>query len=103
MHRKYDLTEVQLPAYDEDCEEAARERDGEGYDCDYANDVLFKAVWLGLEDKAPEAFNLFKNFQYTTEDQQEIAFQVDSEGVPISQAAEQWVNDNPSVWRAWLQ
>jgi glycine betaine/proline transport system substrate-binding protein len=103
VHRKYDLTEVQLPAYDEDCEEAARERDGEGYDCDYANDVLFKAVWLGLEDKAPEAFNFFENFQYTTEDQQEIAFQVDSEDVPISQAAEQWVDDNPSVWRAWLR
>jgi glycine betaine/proline transport system substrate-binding protein len=103
VHRKYDLTEVQLPAYDEDCEEAARERDGEGYDCDYANDVLFKAVWLGLEDKAPEAFNLFENFEYTTEDQQEIAFQVDSEGVPIAQAAEQWVDDNPGVWREWLR
>jgi glycine betaine/proline transport system substrate-binding protein len=103
VHRKYDLTEVQLPAYDEECEEAARERDGEGYDCDYANDVLFKAVWLGLEDKAPEAFNFFKKFRYTTEDQQEIAFQVDSEGVPISQAAEQWVDENPSIWRAWVR
>jgi glycine betaine/proline transport system substrate-binding protein len=103
VHRKYDLTEVQLPAYDEECEEAARERDGEGYDCDYANDVLFKAVWLGLEDKAPEAFDFFSRFRYTTEDQQEIAFQVDSEGVPIDQAAEQWVDENPSVWRAWLR
>ena len=47
-HRKFDLTEVQLPAFDEDCEEAARERDGKGYDCDYANGVLFKAFGLGL-------------------------------------------------------
>jgi glycine betaine/proline transport system substrate-binding protein len=102
-HRKYDLTEVQLPAYDEDCEEAARERDGEGYDCDYANDVLFKAAWLGLDDNAPEASKFFERFKYTTEDQQEIAFQVDSRGVPINQAAEQWVNDNPDVWRAWVR
>jgi glycine betaine/proline transport system substrate-binding protein len=101
-HRKYDLTEVQLPAYDEQCEEAARERDGEGYDCDYANDVLFKAFWLGLEDKAPEAFRFLEKFKYTTDDQQEIAFQVDSEGVSMRQAAEQWIRDNPDVWRPWL-
>jgi glycine betaine/proline transport system substrate-binding protein len=101
-HRKYDLTEVQLPAYDEECEEAARERDGEGYDCDYANDVLFKMVWLGLEDKAPEAFRFFEKFNYTTEDQQEIAFQVDSQGVSMREGAEQWIAQHPGVWRRWL-
>jgi glycine betaine/proline transport system substrate-binding protein len=101
-HRKYDLTEVQLPAYDEECEEAARDRDGEGYDCDYANDVLFKMAWLGLEDKAPEAASFLKNFNYSTDDQQEIAFQADSQGVPIQQAAEQWIDQNPNVWRKWL-
>jgi glycine betaine/proline transport system substrate-binding protein len=101
-HRRYDLTEVQLPAFDEQCEEAARERDGEGYDCDYANDVLFKMFWLGLEDKAPEAFRFLERFQYTTEDQQEIAFDVDARGVPIEEAAERWVRENPNVWRPWL-
>ena len=101
-HRKYDLTEVQLPAYDQQCEEAARERDGEGYDCDYANDVLFKMGWLGLENKAPEAFRFLEKFKYTTEDQQEIAFQVDAQGLSISQAAEQWIDQNPDVWRPWV-
>ena len=101
-HQRYDLTEVQLPAYDQDCEDAARERDGEGYDCDYANDVLFKAIWLGLEDKAPSAFRFLEKFKYTTEDQQEIAFQVDARGVPIARAAERWIEENPNVWRPWL-
>jgi glycine betaine/proline transport system substrate-binding protein len=101
-HRRFDLTEVQLPAFDEECEEAARERDGEGYDCDYANDILFKAFWLGLEDKAPAAFEFLSNFEYTTDDQQEIAFRVDSEGVPMPEAAQQWIDENPDVWRKWL-
>jgi glycine betaine/proline transport system substrate-binding protein len=101
-HRKYDLTEVQLPAYDEQCKEAARDRDGEGYDCDYANDVLFKAIWLGLQDKAPAAYRFLKNFNYTTEDQQEIAFLVDSQGLPMQVAAERWIKENPDVWRQWL-
>jgi glycine betaine/proline transport system substrate-binding protein len=101
-HRKYDLTEVQLPAFDEECEDAARERDGEGYDCDYANDVLFKMFWLGLENKAPEAFSFLEKFKYTTDDQQKIAFEVDARGVPIEEAAEAWVRENPNVWRPWL-
>jgi glycine betaine/proline transport system substrate-binding protein len=101
-HGKYDLTEVQLPAYDEECEEAARDRDGEGYDCDYANDVLFKMVWLGLQDKAPEAYSFLKKFSYTTEDQQEIAFAADSQGVSVGQAAQQWIEQNRDVWRPWL-
>jgi glycine betaine/proline transport system substrate-binding protein len=101
-HQSFDLTEVQLPAFDEECEEAARERDGEGYDCDYADDVLFKAFWLGLEDKAPAAFRFLSRFKYTTDDQQEIAFQVDSEGVPMQQAAQRWIEENPEVWRPWL-
>ncbi|MET0973890.1 MAG: glycine betaine ABC transporter substrate-binding protein, partial [Thermoleophilaceae bacterium] len=101
-HRKYDLTEVQLPAYDEACEKAARERDGLGYDCDYANDRLFKMMRLGLQDKAPEAFRFLKRFNYTTDDQQEIAFQVDSEGMPMTEAADQWISQNADVWRPWL-
>jgi glycine betaine/proline transport system substrate-binding protein len=101
-HQKYDLTEVQLPAYDEQCEEAARERDGEGYDCDYANDVLFKALSLALRDKAPQAFRFFQRFKYTTDDQQEIAFLVDSEKMPIAEAADQWIGENEDVWRTWL-
>jgi glycine betaine/proline transport system substrate-binding protein len=102
VHRKYDLTEVQLPAYDEECEEAARERNGEGYDCDYANDVLFKALWLGLDNKAPAAYRFLKNFNYTTDDQQEIAFLVDARGMSIRDAAQRWVDENPDVWRKWL-
>ena len=75
VHRKYDLTEVQLPAFDEECEEAARERDGEGYDCDYANDVLFKAVSrCGSRTRRRRPSSLLKKFKYTTDDQQEIAF-----------------------------
>jgi glycine betaine/proline transport system substrate-binding protein len=101
-HQRYELTEVQLPAYDEECEEAARERDGEGYDCDYANDVLFKMRWLGLEDKAPAAARFIEKFNYTTEDQQEIAFQVDARGVPIERAAAQWIRENADVWRPWV-
>jgi glycine betaine/proline transport system substrate-binding protein len=101
-HDRYDLTEVRLPPFNETCEKAARERDGRGYRCDYADDVLFKAFSIRLEDKAPEAFRFLRNFRYTNDDQEEIAFQVDSRGVDVAEAARRWVDQNEAVWRAWL-
>ena len=49
---KYDLVEVELPPFDEECEEiAANDPKAVGYDCDYADDVLYKAFSADLETK----------------------------------------------------
>jgi glycine betaine/proline transport system substrate-binding protein len=102
-HRKYDLTEVELPAFDDACAESAREKQGEGYDCDYADDTgIYKAFWINLEEKAPDAFRFLSNFNYANEDQEQIATLVDSEGLDVAEAAAQWVSENEDVWRAWL-
>ncbi|MFC5993570.1 glycine betaine ABC transporter substrate-binding protein [Pseudonocardia hispaniensis] len=101
-HNRYDLTEVRLPAYDEDCAIAARERAGQGYDCDYASDVLFKAFSLGLQGKSPEVFRFLSTFSYTNDDQESIGALVDEQGLDVAAAAEKWVNENEPVWRRWL-
>jgi glycine betaine/proline transport system substrate-binding protein len=101
-HAKYDLTEVRLPPFDKACADAARDRGGAGYDCDYANDILFKAFSIRLQHKAPDAFRFLSNFRYTNDDQEQIAFQVDVKGVPVATAARRWVDQHPDVWRAWL-
>jgi glycine betaine/proline transport system substrate-binding protein len=100
-HARFDLTEVRLPPFDEDCATAARERAGQGYDCDYATDVLFKAFSLGLESKSPEAFRFLSSLNYTNDDQEEIGAQVE-QGVDVAVAAQKWVDENESVWRRWL-
>ncbi|MBI2239069.1 MAG: ABC transporter substrate-binding protein [Actinobacteria bacterium] len=101
-HVKYDLTEVELPAFDDQCAEAALEKKGEGYDCDYADDILYKALSAGLQEKAPEAYGVLSNMSYTNDDQNGIAFQVDSEGMDIAEAAQAWVDEHTDVWQAWL-
>jgi glycine betaine/proline transport system substrate-binding protein len=101
-HAKYDLTEVKLPAFDKACEKSAREKKGAGYDCDYANDILFKAFSIRLEHKAPSAFRFLRSFRFTNDDQERVAFQVDAKGVDVATAAQQWVDSNRAVWRAWL-
>jgi glycine betaine/proline transport system substrate-binding protein len=101
-HAKYSLTEVRLPPFDKACADAARTKGAVGYNCDYADDILFKAFWIGLESKAPNAFRFLSNFQFTNDEQDQVAFQVDVKGVPVATAARRWVDQHPNVWRPWL-
>jgi glycine betaine/proline transport system substrate-binding protein len=99
---KYELTEVELPPYDDACAEAATNKDGDGYACDYAEDILYKAFSDQLETKDPAAFEFLSNFSYTNEDQNEIALAVDDGGESLEDASQGWVDENEDVWSAWV-
>jgi glycine betaine/proline transport system substrate-binding protein len=99
---KYALTEVELPAYDAECEDAALNRDGDGYACDYADDILYKAFTADLEERDPAAFAFLSAMSYTNEDQNSIALAIDDGGLSPEEAARQWVDEHEDVWSAWL-
>jgi glycine betaine/proline transport system substrate-binding protein len=101
LHSRVDLTEVTLPDVTDECLEAAA-GDGTGYNCDYPPDILYKAGSAGLEEKNPAAFSFLQKFQLTTEQQNEIAALVDSDGMAVADAAQQWVDENPDVVSSWL-
>jgi glycine betaine/proline transport system substrate-binding protein len=100
---KYDLVEVELPAFDEECEQIALEDPdvAAGYDCDYAEDVLYKAFNADLETNDPAAFEFLSNFQWTADDQNEVALAI-QEGTDPEEAAQAWLDENQDVWQAWL-
>ena len=100
---KYDLVEVELPAYTEECGQIAT-ADPEaavGYNCDYAEDVLYKAFSAELETKDPAAFAFLSSFSWTADDQNGIALAI-QEGTDPTEAAQTWIDANPDVWQAWL-
>lgn len=97
----YELTEVALPEVTAACTEAAA-GNGRGYNCDYPEDVLYKAVNEGLAESDPAAFEFLSNISYTNEEQEEIAHLIDVEGLAPDEAAAQWVSENEAVWSAWL-
>ncbi len=97
VHNAFDLTEVQLPEYTEDCY-----TDAGGVDCDYPADDLFKIFWEDLESEAPAAFTLLSNMNYTTADQISMLAAVESEGKSIEEAAADWIAANESVWSGWM-
>ncbi len=97
MHDRYDLVMVELPDYEEGCEEPEDERT-----CGYPEDVLFKAAHEGLSEDAPVAYEFLTNFQMENEWQDEITFLIDEEGMDPADAAEQWIDENEEAWQAWL-
>jgi glycine betaine/proline transport system substrate-binding protein len=101
LQSQVDLTEVKLPDVTEECTASAAANDG-GYACDYPVDKLYKAFNDGLEEKAPNSFQVLSNLQLTTEQQNEIAALIDGEGMSAADAAKQWVDANQDVWQAWL-
>ena len=100
---KYDLVEVELPAYNEECAAIAAEDPdvAAGYNCDYADDVLYKAFSADLETKDPAAFEFFSNFTWTEEDQNGVALAIE-DGTDPEEAAQTWIDANPDVVESWL-
>ena len=100
-NQKYDLTAVELPAYTEECGQAAADETG-GYACEYPEDVLYKAFNEDLQTKAPAAFDFLSAMSYDNAAQEEIALSIDVDGMDPADAAQAWVDENTDVWQAWL-
>ncbi|MBL8055889.1 MAG: ABC transporter substrate-binding protein [Anaerolineales bacterium] len=96
-HAQYDLTNVKLPTYSAECEA----KGADARDCDYPEDVLYKAGWAGLKDAAPEAHALLKAMSYTNKDQITIMADI-AGGKSVDEAAQAWVDANKATWEKWL-
>jgi glycine betaine/proline transport system substrate-binding protein len=101
LQSKVKLTQVELPAVTDECLASAAAADG-NYACDYPVDELYKAANAGLEAKNKAAFDFLSKFQLTTDQQNEIAAMVDSDGKTADAAAAEWVAANPDVVAAWV-
>ena len=92
---EYDLVNVTLPPYSDECYEVPEE-----IDCDY-EDVLFKAASALLEEKDPEVWQFLQNFTITTDDQLSMLppSRRNSGNRPRSPGVG---GANQDVWSAWL-
>ena len=95
----YDLTEVELPPYTDEC--YAKRLTG-GLACASPNTVLYKAYWSGLKNFAPDVYQLLQNFHYTNQDQIAMLAMVQLDKKTPREAAIAWVNQHQTVWQQWL-
>ena len=98
---KYELVNVTLPAYTDECGDHAAAGDGL-VDCDYPEDPIFKAASGKLEEKAPDVLAFLKAFTITTEDQLEMLPSVEIDGDDPADVAATWVSNHEDTWKAWL-
>ncbi len=96
-HAKYDLVRIEMPEWTTDCYP-----DGESFDCGYPSDPVAKLIWPGLQEEFPEAYEFLSNFEMTNAQQNEIVLNLTENDLPVRAAAQEWVDANESVWRAWI-
>ena len=99
VHAQYELTQVELPPYSEECYAQA---ESGGIDCAYPSDDLFKIFSGQLQDKAPDAYQFLQNFNYSTEDQITMIAAVELDGKSPEEAARAWIEQSEATWQAWL-
>ncbi|MEJ7799646.1 MAG: glycine betaine ABC transporter substrate-binding protein [Ilumatobacter sp.] len=103
-HNTYDLTEVKLPDYTDECyaSTVSEGATGDGVACDYPADDLFKIVTKDLASTSPAVDAFIKKMNYTTEDQIEMLAAVEVDGMSMDEAAAAWIEAHPETWKAWL-
>jgi glycine betaine/proline transport system substrate-binding protein len=97
----YDLTEIELPPYTDECYGIGQDEPGT-FACDFPSERLYNVARVGFKDENPEAYAFLKKMNLTTEMQQEMLVLVDVQGHSVEEAVRMWMADNEAVWRAWL-
>jgi glycine betaine/proline transport system substrate-binding protein len=91
------LVKVNLPPYTAGCD-----ADPEKVACDYPPYDLNKIISKNLQDKAPKAAQLIKNFKWTAEDQNTVSNYIANENMTYQDAGAKWVTDNEAKWKPWI-
>ena len=56
----------------------------------------------GFEEDFPDAAEFFANFKLTSAQLGEVMYMINVDGLTPAEAAQQWIDDNPSVVDTWL-
>ncbi|MEW2080623.1 ABC transporter substrate-binding protein [Streptomyces sp. NPDC005283] len=97
LNAQIDMVEVKLPQYKAGCD-----ADPKKIACAYPNTPLQKYFNADFAKSGGEAAQFLKNFKWTTEQQNEVALMIAGEKMSPEAAAEKWVKENESTWKAWL-
>ncbi|WP_040725833.1 ABC transporter substrate-binding protein [Nocardiopsis chromatogenes] len=97
LQSEIDLVHVEFPEYEEGCAD-----DEEDVSCGYPQYDLNKIFSKEFADAGSPAYELLKNWEWTNEDQNEVAKMIADDGMDPEEAAEKWVTDNGDVWQDWI-
>jgi glycine betaine/proline transport system substrate-binding protein len=91
------LVKVDLPVYKPGCD-----ADPKTVKCDYQPYDLDKIARKAFVDGGSPAADLVKNFQWTDDDQNQVARDITVGKLSRDAAAKKWLDDNREKWQKWL-
>ncbi|MEU0126910.1 MULTISPECIES: ABC transporter substrate-binding protein [unclassified Streptomyces] len=92
------MVEVKLPEYSDACAAKAPE----DIDCAYPKTPLQKYLNAGFSERGGDAAAFLKKFRWSEKDQNEVSELIASERLSPDEAAGRWIEENPDVWKKWL-
>jgi glycine betaine/proline transport system substrate-binding protein len=97
IHAEVPMEQVQLPPYTEGCQD-----DPEEVACDYPETPLKKIVSTDWSKSDSTGVDLVKSFEWSNDDQNQVAAYITSDGMSPEDAAAKWIEDNPDKVDAWV-
>jgi glycine betaine/proline transport system substrate-binding protein len=94
---KVDLVHIALPAWTTGCD-----KDPTTIKCDYPPYHLNKVVSTKFADSGSPAAALIAKFNWTNDDQNQVAEYITGESMSDDDAAKKWLDANTAKWQAWL-
>ncbi|WP_408895707.1 ABC transporter substrate-binding protein [Nocardioides sp. R1-1] len=91
------LEKVALPPFEEGCQD-----DPAKVACDYPETELKKILSTSWVEEGGSGVELVQNFEWTNEDQNEVAKYISEDGMSAEEAADKWIADNQDKVDAWL-
>ncbi|WP_327044688.1 ABC transporter substrate-binding protein [Microbispora sp. NBC_01189] len=91
------LVKINLPPYAIGCDAKP-----ELVKCDYPPYLLDKIVSVKFAKSGGRAYELIKNFVWTNDDQNAVAFDMAENKMNAENAARKWVEANRIVWQDWI-
>ena len=97
LNATIDLSEVKLPDRTDGCDS-----DPKKVSCAYPDYDLRKLMSTKFAQSGSPAVQFVKNFQWTNEDQEQVAVLIADKHMTPDDAAAQWVSENQDKVNAWL-
>jgi glycine betaine/proline transport system substrate-binding protein len=91
------LVKINLPPYAIGCD-----ADPKKVNCDYPPYLLDKIVSKQFATSGGRAYELVKNFVWTNDDQNAVAYDIAVNKLTPEAAAKKWIDANKIVWQSWI-
>lgn len=97
MNADIDMVEVKLPPYKDGCNKPKAKTE-----CGYDTLMLQKYFNAKFAEEGSPAAEFLSNFEWTTDDQNEVAKMIAGDKMKPEQAATKWIEDNEDTWKKWI-